>query len=175
MKKYQLTIICLFGSMYLAAQQQPAQKEVMHMTLPKGTEKIEYGQFGEIKTRKFDNQKAELFKDHVYKKDDLLIYYRFFSTIKGLRKSIENKQKEMVSLSQQKTDRITDDAKIVTFNNIGFSIIDFREGTEYYKWFFSDYDKDGNFINGFIQYSKSDAENATHYLNDLLPTMGFNN
>ena len=175
MKKYQLTFVCLFSCLYLAAQQQPAQKEVMHMTLPKGTQKIENGHFGDIKVRKFDNQKAEIFKDHIYKKDDLLIYYRFFSTIKGLRKTLENQQKLMVSLSKQKTDRITDDAKIVTINNSRYSIIDYHEGTEYYKWFFSDYDKDGNFINGFIQYSKEDSASATKYLNDLLPTIGFNN
>jgi hypothetical protein len=175
MKKYHITFICLLSSLYLAAQQQQPRKEVMHMSLPKGTQKIEGSQFGDLKSRKFDNEKAGIFKDHTYKKDGLLIYYLYSSTAPGLRKDLENEQKQMFSLSKQKTDRITEDAKIVAVNNIRYSIIRYHESKEWYLWFFSEYDKNECFINGFVQYQQHAEVKANQYLLELLGTMHFNN
>ena len=175
MRKYQLTLICLFSSFYLMAQQQPAAREAMHMSLPKGTQKIADSQLSGLKARKFDNQKAAFFHDHIYQKDGLLLYYTYVTLAQSIRHSLENRQIQMVSLSKQETHTIVDGSRIITCNNNRYLIIDYHEGDEYFIWFSSDYNKNGTYINGFVQYLKADSAKANQYLNDFLPTVGFNN
>lgn len=158
----------------LASAQQPT-KELMHLSLPAGTKKMDETQLQTLKARKFDNQKIDFFKGHVYTMNKLLIYYTYLSVAPRLRRSLENRKKLMVAVSKQKADRVLDGSSIITSNNIRYMIINYHEADEYYTWFSSDYDKDGNFINGCIQYVNEDKRNADLYLKEFLPTISFVN
>lgn len=147
----------------------------MHMALPNGTLQISDARSPELKVRNFDDQKVAFFKDHIYKNDRLLLYYTYVTVPPGLRKSLENRQEQLVSLSKQKEDRTVDGSRIITCNNIRYLIINYHEGAERYVWFSSDYDKAGNYINGFVQYAQADKNKANRYLSSFLSTLGFNN
>ncbi len=177
MEKIYLIIICLLYSIRTLGQ----QSEVMQLTLPKGTEKLNEQQLKNLSNRGFNEKTASDFHNHVYKKDGLLIYYlnlSQFPTHPGRRHSLESNQKMMVALlsgeSELKGDaNVVDISKIITVNNIRFAIIEYHNKNDRYIRFTSDYDKNGGSINGFIEYKKPDEGEAGQYLQELLHSMSF--
>ncbi|HVW96137.1 MAG TPA: hypothetical protein VHA56_09235 [Mucilaginibacter sp.] len=147
----------------------------MTLKMPKGAEKIDASRVGDLKVRKLDKKKADFFRDHIYLKDDLLNYYTYRTDIPLLRKGLENRQRQMVSLLRQNPSFTVTGSDIVTYNNIKYLIIKYQEDNQWYIWYSSDYNKEGSFINGFIQYSKGDDLKAKQYLEDMLSTTKFNN
>lgn len=143
--------------------------------MPKGIEKLNEQQLISLSHNRFDEKSTRGFHDHIYKKDGLLIYYLNSSVSPKLKKSLENNRVMMVSLLGQLSGTVVDDSKIITVNNIRFLIIDYHDTNTRYIRFTSDYDKSFNFINGFIEYQKSDEEIAKQYLQDLLKSMHFTN
>jgi hypothetical protein len=176
MKKLQLIILCLLYSIGAIGQQtMPVDHEVMQLKLPKATQKLNEQQLMGLSHNGFSEKTISYFHDHIYKKDGLLIYYLNSSVSPKLKKSMENNQKMMVSLTNQESGSIVDNSKIITINNIRFSIIEYHNKDNWYLWFTSDYDKDLKFINGFIEYKKPDEAKAKQYLQDLLKDMHFKN
>jgi len=174
-------IICLLYTVHVFGQ----VPEVMQMTFPKGTEQLNVQQLMNLSHWQKDKNGASDFQNHIYIKNGLLIYYLNLSSFAAYperRHSLESNQKMMVALlsghSELKTNiSIIDDAKIITVNNIRFAILEYHERDfdkdVMYIRFTSDYDKNGGFINGFIEYKKPDEAEAKLYLNDLLQSMHF--
>jgi len=181
MKKFHLIIICLFYSLRSLSQ----DGEVMKLALPKGTEKLDEQKLKNLSHWETNKNAASDFHDHIFKKNGILIYYlnsSSFPTHPERRHSLESNQKMMVALlsghSELKSNiSVIDDAKIITVNNIRFAIIEYHErdydqDTMYIR-FTSDYDNNGGFINGFIEYKKTDDTEPKQYLHDLLQSMHF--
>lgn len=143
--------------------------------MPKGIEKLNEQQLMKLSNGSFNEKNSPIFHDHIYKKDGLLIYYLNSSVSPKLKKSLENYQKMMVSLDSQIEGRFIDDSKIITVNNIRFSIIEYHEKDNITIQFTSDYDNNFNFINGFIECKKTDEDMARQYLRDMLQSMHFTN
>ena len=114
MKKFHLIIVCLFYSLYTLSQ----EPEVMQLTLPKGTEKLDNQQLKGLIHNGFNAKTASDFKGHLYKKDRLLIYYLNLSTSPKLKKSLKSNQIMMVSLLGQVKGNVVDNSKIISVNNI---------------------------------------------------------
>lgn len=174
MKKLPVIIVCLFYSL-CTLEQLP---EVMQMTFPKGTKKLDERQLISLSHRRFDEKTVPGFHNHVYEKDRLLIYYlnlSQFPTHPERRHSLEADQKMMVSLLSIGNGNGVDKSKIITVNNIRFAIIEYHDKDNLYIRFTSDYDKNGGLVNGFIEYKKPDDMEAKQYLQDLLQSMHFIN
>jgi hypothetical protein len=150
----------------------------MKYKLPKGTEKLNKQQFKNLSHGGLDEEAISDFHDHIYKKDGLLIYYLNLSTSPKLKKPLESYQKMMVALLSGKSElkgavTIVDESKIITINNIRYSIIESHVGDNMTIQFTSDYDKSGGYINGFIEYKKPDEAKAKKYLQDFLGNTHF--
>ncbi|HTK21554.1 MAG TPA: hypothetical protein VL442_18675 [Mucilaginibacter sp.] len=179
MKKSHLIIICLLYSLNALSQ----ETEVMKFSLPKGTEKIGLQQFENLSHGGINDKAASDFNNHMYRKNGLLIYYinlSQFPTHPERRHSLESYQKMMVSLISGKSElkgtvNIIDDAKIIIVNNIRYSIIKSHYGDNMTIQFTSDYDRNGGYINGFVEYKRPDENAATKYLQDFLNNMHYQN
>jgi hypothetical protein len=157
------------------AQQAHRDSEVMQLTLPKGTSKLSKEEYGRFMSKRYDKSNLSSFRDHVYKKDGLLIYY-LNSAISSpkFKRSLESSQSIMLGVFKQYSKTIViDTAKIITVNKVRFSIIKYHENNIWYTKFTSDYDKTLRFVNGFIEYKKADADNAQKALDGLLRSMHF--
>jgi hypothetical protein len=170
MKKLPVIIVCLFYCLCTFGQ----VPEVMQFTFPKGTEKLNERQFKDF-SKHFNKTLITNFHEHVYVKDGLLIHYLNLSTSPKLKRSLEKNQKLMVSMTNGTPGSVVDSSKIITSNNIRFSIIEYHDTNDWYFWFTSDYDRYGNYINGFIEYKKPNEEEARQYLHDFLQSMHFKN
>ena len=157
--------------------------EVMQLTLPKGTEKLDDQQLKNLSHIGIDEKTAPYFHNHIYKKDNLLIYYLYSSSFPAhpeRRHSLESNQKMMVALLSGHSELkgkiyIVDTSKIITVNDIRFLIIGYHDDEKMCIRFTSDYGKNGEFINGFIEFKKPGEEEAKQYLRDLLQSMHFKN
>jgi len=174
MKKFLLIFACLIYSINTFGQEGPTTREVMQLTLPKGTEKLDEEKLNNLSHNRFNEKTTSDFHDHIFKKDSLLIYYMNLSFPRILRKSLESNQIMMVSLLGQAKDTV-DYSKIISVNNIRFLIIEYHDKNTMYIRFRSDYDKSGSLINGFIECKKRHERQARHYLQDLLKGMHFKN
>lgn len=169
-------------SLHTIGQQTRTTDEVMQLTLPKGTAKLNEDQFKDFR-KKFNGTMLSQYHDHIFKKDNLLVYYlnlSQFPTHPERRHSLESNQKMMVALLSGKSElkgdvSVVDNSRIIVVNNIHFAIIEYHNKDDRYIRFTSDYDKNGGSINGFIEYRKPDEVEAKKYLNDLLQSMHFNN
>ena len=111
-------------------------------------------------------------REHVYKRDNLLIYYWNCSNPSNFRKlSLEKKQKQMSSFNDVITNIIIDSSKIITVNNIRFFILESHLEENWSIQFISDYDKNDRYINGLIEFKKTDETKAVQYLQELLQNM----
>ena len=172
MKKFHFIIICLLYSLNVMSQQASPSGDVMQLTLPKGTEKLNRQQFNNF-SKQFGKTFISDFHSYAYKKDGLLIYYLNLSIPTKMKKNLESDQKMIVSLLGQLRGTVVDTSKIIIVNNIRFLIIEFHEKDDWYIRFTSDYDKNNKSINGFIEYKKADDAEARQYLHDLLSSMHF--
>jgi hypothetical protein len=175
-------LFCLiFCLLYALASNAQNKTEVMRVILPKNSINVDHLQLKTLSHSGFSDNLIAAFKDHVYTKNNLLLYY-LYSDVSSpkFKRSLEYNQKMNVALlsgdSELKGDTyIVDEAKIITINNIRFSIIKYHGKGIYYLNFTSDYDPKLNFINGFIEYKQADEAEAQQYLSDFLGTIHFNN
>jgi hypothetical protein len=91
------------------------------------------------------------------------------------RHSLESNQKMTVSLLGELKGNVVDSSKIIIVNNIRFLIINYHENDNMCVRFTSDYDRNGGYINGFIEYKKSYEVAGTEYLRELLQSMHYKN
>ena len=176
MKKLHVIIYILY-CFNAVSQQVPRNSEVMQLTLPKGAIKLNNEEYRKFISKRYDKSNLADFRDHVYKKDGLLIYY-LNSAISSskFKRSLESSQAIMVGVFKQYSKTIiVDSAKIITVNNIRFSIIKYHENNIWYIRFTSDYSKNLRFVNGFIEYKKPDEQIAQKALHELLHSMHFRN
>jgi len=175
MKKLHLIIACILYSLNSIGQQIGTNDEVMQLTLPKGTSKINKEEYNDFMNKRYDKSSGVDFHDHVFKKNRLLIYYSNSSVSSPkFKRSLESSQRIMVGVFKQYSKTIVvDTAKIIVVNNIRFSIIEYHENDVFHIRFTSDYDKNLRFIVGFIEYKKSDQVEAEEYLKELLQSMHF--
>ena len=76
-------------------------------------------------------------------------------------------------MTAQTKNTVVDNSKIITVNNIRYSVIASHDGDNMTIQFTSDYDKSGGYINGFIEYKKTDESAAEKYLQNFLENMHF--
>ena len=171
MKKFNIVIASLFFSVTALCQH---KQEVMQLSMPKGANKLNEVQLKKLSHSEFDDNMAANFHDHIYKKNNLLIYY-LFTGVSGpkFKRSLEYSQEIMVALLSghselKSTVYIVDTAKIIVVNNIRFAILKYHHNDISYIKFTSDYDKNLEFINGFIEYKREDEAEAQQYLHDFL-------
>ena len=178
MKKVNIIIACLFYSLTAMCQH---KQEIMQLSMPKGAIKLNEVQFKKLSHSGFDDDSSDSFHDHIYKKNNLLIYYLYLG-VSGpkFKRSLEYSQDMMVALltghsELKSTVSVVDTAKIIVVNNIRFAITQYHQNHTWYITFTSDYDKNLQFINGFIEYKQADEAEAQQYLHDFLGSMHFNN
>jgi len=167
----------VFCSFILMRQQIIIDSEVMQLSLPKGARKLNQQEYNDFMAKRYDKSGIVDFHNHVYQKDNLLIYYfNSYVTAPKLKKSLESNERIMVGVFKQYSKTIVvDTAEIITVNNIRFGLIKYHENDIWHIRFTSDYDNNLHYIRGFIEYKKSDQAEAEQYLKELLKSMHFRN
>lgn len=177
MKKLHLIIICILYSLSVIGQQSDDASEVVQLSLPKGTRKLSQQEYNDFMAKRYDKSGIVDFHNHVYQKNNLLIYYfNSYVTAPKLKKSLESNERIMLGVFKQygKT-TVVDTATIITVNNIRFGLIKYHKNDIWYIRSTSDYDNNLHYIRGFIEYKKSDQVEAEQYLRELLQSMHFRN
>lgn len=177
MKITLFVLMGVFCSFILIGQQIVTDDELMQLSLPKGTHKLSQQEYSDFITKRFTKPIIEDFHNHVYQKDNLLIYYSNSSVSSPkFKRSLESSQRIMVGVFKQYSKTIVvDTAKIITVNNIRFGLIRYHENDIWHIRFTSDYDNNLHFFSGFIEYKKPDTAEAEEYLKELLQSMHFRN
>jgi hypothetical protein len=173
MKRLFFILTCIFYGSSAICQED--MSEVMQMVLPKGTYKIDEQQFKNRSHYKhYTESMLRAIRNHTYKKGSILMSYGYSLKSAELRKlSLEQRQKAMAPFGESRSTIVEDSSKIAPINGTRFLIRESHYKDEWEIKFISDYNKNGEYINGTIEFKKLDEKGAWQYLNNLLNSMHF--
>jgi hypothetical protein len=169
-----LFLLMIWGAALTTTCQQGQSKSVIDTTIAKGMEQLTEQSFETISHQQFDHFSGTGIGYSYYRKDNILFSYRNDVSSRFDHPTLEVNMHQFVKSHKDAGYPVTR-AEIITVNDIRFLIIAYAIRTDKFISYRSEYNNNGKFTYGRIQYKSQDENKVQQLLKDILQTIHLNN
>jgi hypothetical protein len=172
MKKILILLVCLLQCLVALCQKNVLKSNAI-VIIPQNAQKLSSTQLSDYVKTNFKDFKPPIpmNSEHAYKINNVLLsYWDVNESSEQFKKPLKAVQSEGLSLFNLTKAYTVNSSKIITVNNIQFSIINFQHGNDAFIKFDSEY-KNLTCLNGIVQFTKGNETEANKVLNDFLKTV----